>query len=755
MIDVPVEVKDALREGTYKKNYRFVVYRTDVTVEYNDLTTLNTTTPSYTLTEACDFNKLVVLHAPKAETAQTFIGWVKWPSNARQPFTFNVGTEEDAYLEITYGILDVGTQIYITQGPQDGEIGLTTTDRIVTTSTEVEDFTIDNDNLVSESVSIDERMCSGDTWKVGLCEGSSLEFQYFNKPNITGKRVQAFVDVEYGADEPYTIPMGFFDVKKCSRQASTGIIKATCYNKLQSEYLDAKANSLLEDAFTESDRVMLVDIQDYLLDEYQIQKRLWPINAEDSNIGGTDYVMNGIPLYFTALYGIETPLSAYMYNTKDDPSLSTPLYLYFINGRVTYDSTSSGDTWTIYQNFGKLSVLEAHAVKRLKDIIDGAQLRTTVITSPFTGGMVTGNMIVDYICKNGNFCDFCGIEVQRNGTTEKYSTVQYDYEEKNGITHTVAGTIDDFFLTMKEGEATVEINYPYRIDGLFAQFSSGTEPVFAKIPYGELTWDNRYWLDSSKTSSAAVWIYPIKYENGNDFEASDPPEGDFQSNITDALTCGTVNLNDAEKVKVTVGELPDFTLRDITSAIYETACQYGQLDRETDLFSGVELNHSRLYPADSLFPATDLYPDGAALSGFKSMYSKLWADEGNIHKWRYLIITYKGLNEDQQEEDFTLQRTVNNDGTDDYNMSDNWLFRNLVWTAEQVAEYAEAMVAKMQDMTWFPFEMWCAGLPYLETGDEIEIPLNGESYTSYVLQRQLKGIQNLQDTYINGTLDIF
>jgi hypothetical protein len=65
------------------------------------------------------------------------------------------------------------------------------------------------------------------------------------------------------------------------------------------------------------------------------------------------------------------------------------------------------------------------------------------------------------------------------------------------------------------------------------------------------------------------------------------------------------------------------------------------------------------------------------------------------------------------------------------------------------------MVAKMRDITWFPFEMWCAGLPYLETGDEIEIPLGNQTYTSYILQRQLKGIQNLQDTYINGTLDIF
>ena len=65
------------------------------------------------------------------------------------------------------------------------------------------------------------------------------------------------------------------------------------------------------------------------------------------------------------------------------------------------------------------------------------------------------------------------------------------------------------------------------------------------------------------------------------------------------------------------------------------------------------------------------------------------------------------------------------------------------------------MVAKMQDIRWFPFEMWCAGLPYLETGDAIEIPMGEDSYTSYILQRNLNGIQNLQDTFINGTLDIF
>jgi 3-dehydroquinate synthase class II len=52
--------------------------------------------------------------------------------------------------------------------------------------------------------------------------------------------------------------------------------------------------------------------------------------------------------------------------------------------------------------------------------------------------------------------------------------------------------------------------------------------------------------------------------------------------------------------------------------------------------------------------------------------------------------------------------------------------------------------------------MWASGLPYLETGDEIEIvDRQGQTHTSYVLKRTLEGIQNLQDTYENGIVDVF
>lgn len=720
MIDVPVEVKDVLREGTYKKNYRFVVLNED--------------------------------------------------------------------------------------GTPDETIG-----------------TIDNDNLVSESVSIDERMCSGDTLKFGLCEGSSLEFQYFNKPNITGKRVQAFVDVQYrvgimgridaegsftvsisgtytfelkdgsatglyityaGGGDMYvdfvlgqttdteeleagdvvtlnnpssdalfevstdmwdTIPMGFFDVKKCSRQASTGIIKVTAYNKLQSDYLDAKANLLIDESFTASS-VYLIDILRVLLKDYGINPKeyeyITPTTTFQTSVesNAKDYFTK---FKYSSLYGDQGPFSPTVIQGNYSISTSTNFGI----SEVTYFKRYSESAYPIqFEIDNKIEAIDTNIANFIKENLNkinsstsGSELWTrlqnseTAISPAFSGY-------------------FFQVTVKTSTRTFKYG---------NNVLN-ADGTFEDLRRTTFTNVIGIDILIPshLRFGHLYNDATGSIQYSFnATNPrnynntlycYGE-NCSYLYRESSSSTSAVTKEYITPKMPDGTDIELANVANMFKVKGITGGLS-------DADFIELVPADMGEVTLRDLQSAEFETLCQFGQLSRTTDLFSGVELNHSRLYPADSLYPATDLYPAGAALSGFKSMYSKLWADEGNIHKWKDLIITYKGLDGEGNEKDYTLQRQINSiadGGTDDYNCSDNWLFRNLVWTAEQVAEYAAAMVAKMQDMTWFPFEMWCAGLPYLETGDEIEIPLNGESYTSYVLQRQLKGIQSLQDTYINGTLDIF
>ncbi len=712
------------------------------------------------------------------------------------------------------------------------------------------DFTIDNNTLVSESVNIDERMCSGDTLKFGLCEGSSLEFQYFGKPNITGRRVQVFVDVEYekviteyvwetqasfnnyytisgmsgdcrlysersnawefvyvrenGVETQvyptpsasgtiielgdvtgrtlmvtldimpapsaqlqlliphtgpqiftYSIPMGFFDVKKCSRQASTGIIKATCYNKLQSEYLDAKANEmLLSEIVDPFIQMTIYSIRKTLLEGFQIEPYInKALDPEHIGEGRPNMIVKSIKLGDLTddsgpinYYSLSAAAARYgktvTANTTFNIYLTTKSVAWDINPKAApfFNNKICQYIQTIH-DFGNLTKLFADYLTQFLDDCSLSKTGREIVNgiknvqASWTGSVSQG------------WKSIFGIQLVDGNNVILKSFNDYAYIYQNDGTYKVDGAIDDLTKQIITPELTETREYKLYIPTLLwvdmveggSTYSLMNLQIMGEnpIPYigagGETkTYDQ------------------FKYEDGTNI----PIDEDFP--LSDWFNLyEIIGLSEADLIKVDPATIPEFTLRDISSASYETVCQFGQLSRLTDLFSGVELNHSRLYPADTLYPATDLYPDGAALSGFKSMYSKLWADEGNVHKWRYLIITYKGLDEDQQEEEYTLQRTVNADGTDDYNMSDNWLFRNLIWTAEQVGEYADAMVAKMQDVTWFPFEMWCAGLPYIETGDEIEIPLNGESYTSYVLQRQLKGIQNLQDTYINGTLDIF
>ena len=735
MIDVPVQVKDALKEGAYKKNYRFVVLNDDDT----------------------------------------------------------------------------------------------------------EDFTIDNENLVSESVGIDERMCSGDVIKFGLCEGSSLEFQYFGKQNITGREIQAFVDVDYeaygtsyhnidhltdlgqftietageyrvfspsndfsdvdiirsGAVIPatvtteergtyadmqceegdviqftwvsgenidtylqsvvtgvqiftYPIPMGFFTVKNCSRQASTGIIKATAYNKLMSDYLDQKANLTIDDLFSEDESLILFDIKYALLKNYQIEPNMTQITPslpQDGQIISTWSEMAvDKSLYFQSDYGCDSPFNYYEWVHDAGDRDAHVMFLYLAYHQYSFTRESINDFILFKYTKGDLETFEQNVFNTLYKYIDNAKFAT----SNHGSTLITASELMDYILENNYWLRFCGVIVG----SENYSTLTYNYRKAHGLDVTHYHPIGEvLYRTFKDN---AYFNCPAIIGLVDNVYTSQRNYFYFRPIDGNIHPDlfsdvYTFYIDSAQHTQTKRLDH-IYYSTGEMYDDSNDDGG--QEDLLVYMIADN-DLPPADKVPVTISTLPEFTLRDIVSATYETVCQYGQLSRETDLFSGVELNHSRLLPQETLYPANDLYPGGAQTSATKAMYSKLWADEGNVHKWRYLIITFKGLDEEQKEKEFTLQRTINADGTDDYNCSDNWLFKNLVWTAEQIGAYADAMVLKMQDITWFPFEMWCAGLPYVETGDEIEIPLGQQSYTSYVLQRQLKGIQNLQDTYINGTLDIF
>lgn len=568
-------------------------------------------------------------------------------------------------------------------------------------------YTINNENLVKESVKIDERMVTGNELKFGLCEGSVLEFQYFGLNNIRECRIQAFIYVQCQGDSDdvsdwISIPMGWYDVKECPMQASTGIFKVTAVNKLKSDYLDKKLN----------DEITLI-----------VQ------NGED-----------GVPNEITIFKLLDILLKGFSINTAKETLITSHPALIFQN---VYPIGFGQSTYTIYNSSGastgrKCAFYFAHI----------NVLYTMNLSDYYRCEIGWLKAVRDYILALPSSPSGYVWNTSHTAYRSLASTMTMSDDDLRGWSD-YEGNRGHFFLHDRAtlGEYNIPI-CPYNSDEIFD------------------TDYHRNWLNP-------IITVPLHFATG----ATVPNISNSQE-IQDIVTARAneviniinhylfniyfLELNNSEKMILTYSQIQsiteDLTLRELQSAVYEQQCQYGKLDRETDLFSGIELNNSRLLPADNLYPANSLYPSGTSEHPMPSQYSKLWTDSAGVQKFRYLIITYKGLEGEQgqeQEVEKTLQRTVNNDGNVDYNMSDNWLFRNLIWTDEDVGDYADAMVAKMRDIRWFPFEMWGAGLPYLETGDEIEITVGDETNRSYILTRQLKGIHNLQDQYINGTLDIF
>ena len=758
MIDVPIAVRDALKDGGYKKNYRFIVGRlqqdnvfqkvTDITVGTTITVAANGYYRIYSDTDAafkCSINggALVVVPSMAVDMAGGF------------------------YTAI--GNLSIGDTIIVTESyyTLEWQIETDTTQEVF-----YPELTIENDKLVKESVKIDERMCSDDNLKFGLCEGSQLEFQAFDIDNLTGKRIQAFVDVKYpvysydydeSTDkttkyetiEECSIPMGWYDVQESSRQASTGIRKISAYNKLKSDYLDAEANALIVKEFG-TQTIRILDILEFLLRKYGIKridaKRIkqtstYPVDRATSKKYFTPFKYSD----FMGIIGAFTPLAFYKNYTYTCANKNM-----YIEG---------------------VAFLYRYQIKKLTDASTPIQIKVDNSVE------IEDTAIATYIQNN-----LASLESHCDRTA---ASMWSDIQHMKRVDSSDWLPLEKYFFYVKvvfrDGTYRFYGNQILNADGTFAQLGRTT---FTNVDYIDIVvpdylrygfeFEGNYLKASVSDSSAQEYAgitndVPLWGTQQDTYHVPPTmPDGTQIYGTVDKFTVQilTGGFSPAELIEVKPDEMANVTLRALQTAVFETQCQFGRLDRVDNYFIGAELNNGRLYPADTLYPDDELYPLSTSESGFRAMYSKLWADEGNVRSWRNLIITYKGFIEDpdtheKSESEKIYQATINANGTDDYEVKDNWLFKNLPWAdaesaswaetsgLSRIEDYATVMVGKMQGVSWFPFEMWCAGLPYVETGDEVEINIGEYAYTSYVLRRTIKGIQNLQDEMINGTLDIF
>ena len=741
MISIPARVKDALKSGDYKKNYRIAADIVSVTKE----TLIGTKNPAWyggyeASVNDVDFSDYaegttIKITCPYADAYQE----IRLVGNPGLPIFIPTTSGNETY--VTFPV-DSGSRntnkLYFFRF--NGNAPATFYMEVA----EPKSLNFDNNNLVEESVKFDERMCSDTELKFGLCEGTSVEFQYFDIISILGWHITVYIDIEYknenGVIAWHTIPMGQYDVMECSRQASTGIIKVIAYNKLRSNYLDKDVTpeliSMLQTAGNTG--MQMYDVLSQLASNDGINK------TEESPIDTQVFTKPTVDQYGTYYNLLLCPVTViYDYQMTIIGYERQLGFRYEIDRQkfviATETQWNSANTYRVIIKLNALLTFVNNIYNQWKSTPIWIGANEDVMS----GDASCGTTIDQYIKGNYTYS-----KALRGYIELKYTDNTSDYYEiyPNGGT-TNLGFITDIMSDLMNVQG-------YKGVGVYLYM-----PILVK---------NRV-IDQELQDPPVIWP-----ATSDSMITVNPADADVQAATLSAISAITNNNSgnanatlemsyvvsstpiESQKIYLSdvLGDSNSITLRELQSAVYEINCQYGKLDRVTDLFSGIELNNGALYPRDNLYPNDGLYPQGNSEGGYPSIYSKLWADEGNVRSFRYLYVTYK-TTENNETIEKVMQKTVNANGTDDYNMSDNWLFKNLVWSTADVSAYADAMVAKMQNIKWFPFEMWCVGLPYLEAGDEIEIKMNEGTYRSYVLRRTLNGIQNLQDEMINGTLDIF
>lgn len=196
-------------------------------------------------------------------------------------------------------------------------------------------------------------------------------------------------------------------------------------------------------------------------------------------------------------------------------------------------------------------------------------------------------------------------------------------------------------------------------------------------------------------------------------------------------------INDDMPVTRTIAPV-QLSSRTVITAICEINGCFGHIGRDGK-FQYIFLKEMTegLYPSDTLYPSDDLYP----------------ADPMNaeqISRNQYISATYEDfttakinkLQIRQEENDIGY---IYGDGDNCYIVQDNFLVYGK--STEELKSIATNLYSIICKVWYRPAHVEAKGNPCLEVGDGIKLSTTYEIVYTYILQRTLKGIQALRDTY--------
>lgn len=200
-----------------------------------------------------------------------------------------------------------------------------------------------------------------------------------------------------------------------------------------------------------------------------------------------------------------------------------------------------------------------------------------------------------------------------------------------------------------------------------------------------------------------------------------------------------VLANDSMVVKRTI-EPESLSGADVIKALCEINGCFGQITNEGK-FRYVELSpgiDDGLFPSDTLYPADDLYPQDVN------------HDVTMMPKAHYISVQFEDYNSEEitqltiRTDDSDVGTTVGTAGNP-YIIQGNFLVFGK--NATELTTIALNCLDKIKNRYYKPCTVEAAGNPLHEVGDPIRVNTTYRGIVTYILQRTMRGIQALRDTY--------
>ncbi len=204
-------------------------------------------------------------------------------------------------------------------------------------------------------------------------------------------------------------------------------------------------------------------------------------------------------------------------------------------------------------------------------------------------------------------------------------------------------------------------------------------------------------------------------------------------------------------------------MRNLLEGCVELKGCFGRMNRY-GYFQFLSLYHAvihGLFPNPNLFPADSLFPMDADSMTEDTNYMAVIDEDEMISLWyEEYFIAYGGitctylssevLDENNNPVAITYENVWENDSRMlMYDVSNNAIIRGGIYTAAQITALLTPLVTALQGLKFYPSDISCVGLPYIEAGDWALASMYGNKVLNLCLSRTLDGIQGMRDRMVS------